>query len=307
MSGRDDTVHDDAAAAREQEESLERLERGGLPLDAERRLQRMAQQGGAFTSDLSVPEFALARQLQLRPLAQVMGSCIYQVGYQYAGATSYRGPETYSQELTVISEAWNEARARALSRLQREAEVLEADVVVGVHIKSGRYDWAENSVEFAVFGTAVRDARASSHGHAILSDLSLQDYAMLSAAGMQPCGLVAATSCFFVVSYGQTQMMTGFMGRLAFRENQELVPYTQGVYEARESALGRLIQQLRAAGADGLVGVKIDHEIHEQEMQLGVGGRVPGLVVTFHAAGTAVRNGPVAPARAPQAVINLST
>jgi uncharacterized protein YbjQ (UPF0145 family) len=291
---------------REQEESLQRIERGELPLNAERRLQRMAREEGPFTSELSVAEFALAHQLGLRPLAQVMGSCIYQTGWQYASEAAYRGPETYSQELRVISDAWN--ASRALSRLQREAALLQADAVVGVHLRSGRYDWAENSVEFAVFGTAVRDTSAARHGDAILTDLSLQDYAKLRNAGVEPCGLVAATSCFFVMASTETQMMGGVLGRMAFRENQELVPYTQGVYEARETALARLTDQLRAAGADGMVGVQINHHVQQHQMKLSqIGQAVPGLMVTFHAAGTAVRTGERTAEYPPETTVSLSS
>jgi uncharacterized protein YbjQ (UPF0145 family) len=293
---------------REQEESLERIERGELPLNAERRLERMAREGGAFTSELSVAEFALAHKLKLRPLAQVMGSCVYQVGWQYAGEALYRGPGTYSQELRVISDAWNEARSRALSRLQREAALLQADAVVGVHLQSGRYEWAENSVEFAVFGTAVRgESTSSRHGEAILTDLSLQDYSKLAGAGIEPCGLVAATSCFFVMATNETQMMGGLIGGMAFR-NQELVPYTQGVYEARETALQRLTDQIRAAGGDGMVGVNITHHIQAHQMKLSqMGQAVPGLMVTFHAAGTAVRDGERTAEYPPETTVSLST
>ena len=38
----------------------------------------------AFTSDLSINGFALCHQLGLTPLSQVMGSSIYQMGYQEA-------------------------------------------------------------------------------------------------------------------------------------------------------------------------------------------------------------------------------
>lgn len=308
MSTPESPARDDSAREREQEESLERIERGQLPLNAERRLERMAREEGAFTSELSVAEFALAHQLKLRPLAQVMGSCIYQVGWQYGGEALYRGPETYSQELSVISDAWNEARSRSLSRMRREANLLGADTVVGVHLQSGRYDWAEGGIEFAVFGTAVRDASASRHGEALLTDLSLQDYAKLRSAGIEPCGLVAATSCFFVVASGETQMMSGLIGRMAFRENQELVPYTQGVYEARETALERLTEQIRAAGADGMVGVKITHHIREEKMKRSqMGEEIPGLIVTFHAAGTAIRTDERAAEHPPQTAVFLST
>ena len=68
----------------EQEESLARIERAGIPISAERRLSELRESGGTatFTSDLSVNGFALCHQLGLTPLSQVMGSSIYQMGYQ---------------------------------------------------------------------------------------------------------------------------------------------------------------------------------------------------------------------------------
>src|SRR5579864_8621071 len=71
----------DEEAEREQEESLQRVQRGDIPIAAERRLRELAGRGGSFTSDLSVADFALCHQSGLRPLSQVMGSSIYQVGY----------------------------------------------------------------------------------------------------------------------------------------------------------------------------------------------------------------------------------
>lgn len=292
---------------REQAESLARIERGEIPLGAERRLQKLRSEGGLFTSDLSVSEFMLGSHLGLQPLTQVMGSCVYQVGWQYTRELIYsRGLSLY-QELDVITEAFNEARGRALSRMSQEAQLAGADAVVGVRLRNGRYDWAADSVEFAVFGTAVRDPTASRRGEAVLTDLSLQDYWKLKQAGVEPCGLVAATSCFFVATSPETQMMSGLAGRFAFPENQELVAYTQGVYAARETALGRLTEQVRDARGDGVVGVNITHTIGEQEMKTSIGGAaVQGLLVTFHVAGTAVCLQPDTPTYPPETTVSLS-
>ena len=117
-------------AAAEQAASLAALESGGLPLRAQQRLAEIA--GGAFfTSDLSVSEFALLHSLGLRPLGQVMGSSIYHVGWQQSpGMWGGWQPGGVSQELTVLSEAWNAARERAFGRLQQEAKALGAHTVV---------------------------------------------------------------------------------------------------------------------------------------------------------------------------------
>ena len=78
----DDDREGREAAAAEQAASLAALERGELPLRAQQRLVQLGGAGGLFTSDLSVNEFALGRSIGLRPLAQVMGSSIYHVGWQ---------------------------------------------------------------------------------------------------------------------------------------------------------------------------------------------------------------------------------
>ena len=111
---------EDAGQEREQEESLARIEAGGIPLSAERRLSELSEPGGSFTSDLSVNGFALCHQLGLKPLSQVMGSSIYQMGYQSSwGATGFGGMGLV--ELDTLSQALNEVRTRALDRLAASA------------------------------------------------------------------------------------------------------------------------------------------------------------------------------------------
>ena len=81
--GSDDDRQARDAAEVERAASVASLERGELPLRARQRLGEIGRTGGGlFTSDLSVGEFALLRAIGLRPLAQVMGSSIYHVGWQ---------------------------------------------------------------------------------------------------------------------------------------------------------------------------------------------------------------------------------
>src|SRR5438045_1996759 len=154
--GEDDRDVREAAAA-EQAASLAALERGELPLRAQQRLAELGAEGGLFTSDLSVNEFALGRAIGLRPLAQVMGSSIYHVGWQQSpGGWAGWQAAGVSQELTIVSEAWNEARRRAFGRLAQEGRLLGAHAVVGVQLTTGRHDWAAGAIEYVTVGTAVR-------------------------------------------------------------------------------------------------------------------------------------------------------
>src|SRR5450755_2601346 len=132
------------AAEERAEESRRRVEAGGLPLAAEERLRQLASSEagpGLFSSDLSVQEFSLLAGLGVRPLTQVMGSSIYNVGWQPV----YFNVPT---EVTVLSGAFNESRQLALGRLTEEARLAAADAVVGVKIVQGSHDWAAGAIEF---------------------------------------------------------------------------------------------------------------------------------------------------------------
>ena len=96
-----------------------------LPKDAAHRLQEL--EGGLFTSDLSVNEFLLIKEVGFHPLGFVMGSSIYHTGVQ----TRKWGQ---SQELTKLSEAMYNARELAMNRMEAEADELGADGVVGVRL-----------------------------------------------------------------------------------------------------------------------------------------------------------------------------
>jgi len=275
---------------REQEVSLQRIEKGELPLAAERRMSSLRDgAGGGFTSDLSVAEFALGHELGLEVLSQVMGSCIFQVGWQYlAGGYGWDG--SIFGEVTTLSEAWNEARSRALHRMAQEASLAGGNAVVGVDLQQGEHDWAEGGVELMVMGTAVRDPHATGKWVA-LTDLSVQDYWKLRRAGIEPVGLVFSSACFFI----RRGMMAAGNQWFNFAANEEIREFTQGVYAARETALGRVTAQARELRADGVVGVNIEHSIGMQEMNAGaipgslVGEKARGLVVMLHVTGTAIR------------------
>lgn len=334
----------------EQQESLRRIEAGGIPLLAQRRLSELGDGGGAFTSDLSVTDFALCHQLGLKPLSQVMGTSIYQIGYQPVGF----GYGAEMNEMHTLSQAWNEARDRAFARLAAEAASVGADVVVGVAMRSGAAPWTEvggyGAIEYLVNGTAVKrearlnssgDERAVSHGdthdgghgarqesgdggaqsrsdrsrrHAgdgarspILTELSVADYAKLLAAGIEPVGIVAWTSVFFVSLFNiqsQRPLLSG-----AAYQNFEYSEVTQCFYEARERVTAQLGRQAQALRASGIVGVRIGHTTQAQTIGGGGPGSAQrsGLVVSFSAIGTAVHDAGATRSQAPQPTIDLTT
>jgi len=301
-----------ATAQAEAQQSLERIEAGGIPLMAERRLSELREHGGSFTSDLSVGDFALCHKLGLKPLSQVMGSSIYQMGYQGSWGPMGYGGGAVMFELDTLSRALNEVRGRALVRLGEEARHVGADAVVGVQTRAGesQLETGTLALENVVFGTAVsrEGARAK---HPVLTELSVAEYAMLVQGGFEPLGIVAWSSVFFTSYVFGGMAGAGMMGGGSLTmgaQNFELREFTQAMYNARETVMQRITAQAAALGAAGVVGVKIGHTARAHTLGGGVGMReLRGLMVTFTAVGTAIRQRADHTIPSPKQVVDLST
>ena len=230
-----------------------------------------AEAGGVFTSDLSVSEYALLGEAGFEPLGFVVGSSIYHVGLQV-------GRWSQNAELQTLTQAMYNARELAMARMRAEADHLGADGIVGVSLRLQMYAWGQEVLEFVATGTAVKalageGAHRAPDGRAFTSDLSAQDFFRLLAAGAVPVAFVLGTCVYHIAHQSalQTLRQTG--------RNQEMVQFTQGVYDARELALSRMQAEAAAAKASGIVGVSID-----------VSNHVWGEHATeFLASGTAVR------------------
>lgn len=284
------------------------LEEGGLPQAARDRLRELAGDApGFFTSDLTVNEFALLRKEGIVPLTQVMGSSIFQHGWRnlpngYWGRYSGYRSAAWTQEMTTISDSFNGSRERALDRLRQEATLAGADAVVGVHIDSQGHDWAgDGTVEFTAVGTAVRLPDALNTGQVVITDLSGQEYWQLAQDGIRPVGVVGITTVMYVASgYAQNQVLRSgnSLFSMAGRSNQEIGDFTQGFYEAREVAMTHLQTQAAQLGAHGIVGVRVDTDMHEREWDDSNDNPHHDLIVYVHLLGTAITEGhpPLQPA-----------
>ena len=177
------------------EVDLERIRQGGIPLGAEERLKRVATSSTPFfTSDLSAKEYALAQASGLQPVAQVMGSSVVQHGWVGTQSGYYAGGE-----ISGLSEPWNMARSRAFDRMRQEAELADADGVIGIEIATGSLGDAGN-LELVVFGTAVRDTTLPPHpsGRLGMCTLSGQDVDKLRRIGAEVCDVVGHTTVLSV-------------------------------------------------------------------------------------------------------------
>ena len=220
---------------------------GGLPLRAE---QRLADEAGPqrrlFTSDLSVSEFLLARGAGCELISQVMGSCIYHVGQipDYKGKTG---------EIEVLSNGHRESRRTAISRIFKEAQLVNADAVVGVRLRDrmitmgsrgkGGDDGGE-VLEFTVVGTAVK-APWITHppGQPIVTDLSGQELWALAQDGFEPTGFLFEFCRYHVWHVAGTDS-----------GSVEIKGASQAVDAARDLAAGRLLAQAQAFGSEFVVG-----------------------------------------------------
>ena len=132
---------------------------GEFPPDAHKRLAELEERPGhpgMFTSDLSVNEFLLIKEVGFHPLGFVMGSSIYHLGIQTRRWSK-------SQELAKLTEAMYNARELAMTRMEQEALELGADGVVGVRLDVNYYEWGSDTAEFIALGTAVKAEDGRSH------------------------------------------------------------------------------------------------------------------------------------------------
>ena len=230
---------------------------------------------GVFTSDLSVSEYVLLGEAGFEPLGFVVGSSIYHIGLQV-------GRWSQNQELQVLTQAMYSARELAMARMRAEADHLGADGIVGVQLRMQNYVWGQSVLEFIATGTAVRalggtsgpqGAHRAPDGRAFTSDLSAQDFFRLLAAGAVPVAFVLGV-CVYHIAHQSVMQSLRQAGR-----NQEMLVFTQGIYEARELALTRMQVEAAQARSSGIVGVNV-----------AVNNHVWGEHATeFLATGTAIR------------------
>jgi len=246
-----------------------------LPQHARERLTAMRQHH-FFTSDLSVNEFLLVKEVGFHPLGLVMGSSIFHIGFQPIR-------QGVSEELTTLTQALYHARELAMVRMEEEADALGADGIVAVRLTLAVHAWGTNVIEFLAIGTAVaheagHDWRAP-NGKPFTSDLSGQDFWTLLHAGYRPLGLVMGNCVYYVAPQAGVQ---GYGQQPGYQQqpmqNMELTGPTQAIYDARELAMERMQVEAEALSAQGIVGVTVSESNHTWGAS----------VLEFSAIGTAV-------------------
>ncbi|HYQ66955.1 heavy metal-binding domain-containing protein [Actinophytocola sp.] len=229
--------------------SIAELEAGRLPVRAQERLAMMTADH-AFTSDLTVAEHHAIRSAGFSPVGQVMGSCVYHIGYTgswncgytWGGFTSGRSTVTEAEGLRA---SLYEARTLAMRRMSQECAGLGGDGVVAVRLTIAPFP--AGGLEFQAIGTAVRADGPVHARQPFLSDLTGQDFAKLITAGWVPCGMVLGVA----VAIRHDDYGTRLQARSW--SNTEVSGFTELVGTARHWARDRLRKECARVRGSGVV------------------------------------------------------
>jgi uncharacterized protein YbjQ (UPF0145 family) len=110
--------------------------------------------GQPFTSDLSGQDFWTLIQTGYAPLGLTMGTCVYHIAHRGLGQSL--NSMGRNVELPQFTQGLYDARELAMERMQKEAEALHAEGIVGVHLTQRNHSWGAHTTEFFAIGTAVR-------------------------------------------------------------------------------------------------------------------------------------------------------
>src|ERR1700737_3313839 len=235
---------------------------------------------GTWGSALTAAEFAAIRSVGFEPVGQVLGACVYNIGYtggyNCPGAWGSWGYGTPAQTVTQVSsrggfgsfaplvQTMYDARHRALDRMTTECEELGGHGVVGVLLTIGAFP--AGGLEFKAIGTAIRAPGVPPapqwprHKKPFTSDLSGQDFTKLIMKGWVPVGLALGISIGSRhddwLTVGQTRWGAG---------NAEVTGYTELVNDARHDARVQLEADVRAHGAEAVVIADMTMRIRERE------------------------------------------
>ena len=259
-------------------------EASDLPEAALRRLG-----SSAFSSGLSVPDFAACLDLGLEPVALVQGFCVMRWGWYGAGSGFGRGlspyvgvggaqaPGAYSEvyrcphgyvsaehrmwgqnlEQTWVEEAWSGGYTSAYSRMLEEAQTHHAHGIVGVVDRvSNLAD--TGTTEFHFLGTAVtvQGGPPPSSGVPWSTYLAGQRLIKSIEAGFMPVAVVASLASVRVWAYCMTEyLMEGSSSAWGAARPQLVEQVSRAHMAVRQLARKQVRQQL---SGDQLHGARID-------------------------------------------------
>jgi uncharacterized protein YbjQ (UPF0145 family) len=124
--------------------------------------------GAPFTSHLNVQDFYTLLSTGHVPVEFVMGVCVWHVAAQ--GFMQTLRQMGQNVEMPQWTQGYYDARELALSRMQAEAERVQATGITGVEWFAQEWMWGPHTLEFFTSGTAVRRVES---GKAVAPTLTL--------------------------------------------------------------------------------------------------------------------------------------
>jgi hypothetical protein len=258
-----------------------------LPEAAVRRFR-----SGAFSSGLTVPDFAACLQLGLEPVGLVQGFCVMQWGWYGAGSSFMRGSNPYTMgaqsegaysesyrcphgyvsaehrmwgqnlEQPWVEAAWSAGYGAAYARMLDEATALGAHGVIGVVDRVTPVADSQTS-EFHFLGTAVtvEEGPPPAGGVPWTTYLAGQRLTKSIEAGFMPVAVVASMASVRVWAYCITEyQMEGGRGWGNTNQTGEVEQVIRAHMAVRQLARKHVRQKLVG---DALHGVQIDVEKRE--------------------------------------------
>ena len=247
---------------------------------------------GAFSSGLTVPDFAACLQLGLEPVGLVQGFCVMQWGWYGAGSSFMRGSNPYTMgaqsegaysesyrcphgyvsaehrmwgqnlEQPWVEAAWSAGYGAAYARMLDEATALGAHGVIGVVDRVTPVADSQTS-EFHFLGTAVtvEDGPPPAGGVPWTTYLAGQRLTKSIEAGFMPVAVVASMASVRVWAYCITEyQMEGGRGWGNTNQAAEVEQVIRAHMAVRQLARKHVRQKLVG---DALHGVQIDVEKRE--------------------------------------------
>ena len=166
--GQTDPAADAAAAAREAKWQSA-LNGGSLPDFVTRRLSDAGTGKLPWISTITPAELLLSRNLGIRPITMVSGTCWYHFGYSWTNGHP---------------EGWH----IALNRMKQEAIAAGANAVVDVTLRTIATN-VKDSMDFTVVGTAVRLDGLPPSTDPVIATVSAVEFVRLLSEGIVPTGV----------------------------------------------------------------------------------------------------------------------
>jgi len=221
---------DNAEIQRRQDAWARALDTHSLPDFVHDRLKAASERRVPWLSTMTPAELLLSKSHGMRPLAMVSGTCWYQYGFSWTNGHF---------------EGWD----IAIRRMTREAVAAGANAVVDVKLRTVKSP-LPGSMDFTVFGTAVKFDALPASRTPILATVPAMDFVRLLEMGIAVTGLAIGAAYDYLDNYNSaSQASYNIQQQLAaFGGNVPVMQLTNFWERIRREAHGNLRRHAAESG-----------------------------------------------------------